>query len=254
MSAIEDHQAVNRRAFLGGVAALASGGVVGRRALAAGDPLRVRVWFSDRAAEYDDLGARVEGYLTAALSEAETDVAVTVAEPTVSLPAEDGKAVLARRWPRLVVEGGAGLSDVDPTVGVNLLVTDGDPTRQPAGFARPHVAASTGARYVARMPPAEQVGTAAPYTKAVAATQLLLHECGHALGLGHGHGSATVTDDALVASPMVGSYLWRGEDARRRHLGATNGCGESYPSPAASEGRRLGLRYSACALAALLDR
>ena len=52
---------------------------------------------------------------------------------------------------------------------------------------------------------------------------------------------------------MVGSYLWRGANARRRHLDATNACGESYPAPDAEEGRRLELRYSACALAALLD-
>lgn len=245
---------MNRRAFLGSVGAVASGGILSRRALAGEDPVRVRVWFSDRAAEYDDLETRVRGYLGAALDQGCEAVRITVSDESVSLPDENGRSVLAREWPIRVVEGVAGLSDVDPTTGVNLLVTDGDPTQQPAGFARPHVAAATGARYVARMPPVEEASAVVPYTTAAASTQLLLHECGHALGLGHGHGSATVTEDGVAASPMVGSYLWRDEEARRQYIGATNACGETYPSPDAGEGRRLGLRYSACALAALLDR
>ena len=245
---------MERRAFLGGVGALASGGLLGRRLLASDDSLQVRVWRSDRAAAYDGLGERVRGYLEAALAPVDAEIGVSVAEGTVSLPAESGRAVLARRWPRLVVEGVAGTTDLDPTTGVNLLVTDGDPREQPAGYARPHVAAATGARYVARMDPADEVGETVPYSVATAATQLLLHEVGHALGLSHDHGRATATDEGVAASPMVGSYLWLPADDRQRYLAARNTCGETYPAPGTSGRRRLGLRYSPCAVAALLQR
>lgn len=244
---------MNRRAFLGSVGLLASSGVVGTRSLA-GDTLRVRVWLSERASEHDALGVRVAGYLDAALAEARTDVDVRVEDQSVSLPTEDGRAVLARRWPRLVLEGVAGATDLDPTTGINLLVTDGDPTRQPAGFGRPHVAAVTGGEYVAKMGPVDETPPTVRYTVPAAATQLLLHECGHALGLGHDHGHATVDGDGVAASPMVGSYLWSPADDRQRYLAARSACGETLPSPEPGGRRRLGLRYSPCALAALLER
>jgi len=205
---------------LGSVGLLASGGVVGSRALA-GEALRVRVWLSERASEHDALGTRVAGYLDAALAEARADVEVRVADRTVSLPAENGRDVLARHWLRLVLEGFATETDVNPTTGVNLLVTDGDPTRQPAGFGRPHVAAVTGGEYVAKMGAVDET-------------------------------PATVTDDGVAASPMVGSYLWLPAERRRRYLGATNACGGAYPTPEPGTERRLDLRYSPCALAALL--
>ena len=241
---------MNRRAFLAGCGAVASVGAFGRGVFAVEDSLRIRVWLSDRAAEYDDLGSRVSGYLKSALAPVEDDVRVAMAEETVTLPAEDGRQILARHWPRRVIEGAVG-GEVDPTTGVNLLVTDGDPTEQPAGYGHRHVAAATGARYIAGIDPAAETPDDIRYSVAGVATQLLLHECGHALGLTHAHGSATVTDERVVASPMVGSYLWRPAEVRERYLDDTNACGDPLPPPTVEGERRLGLRYSPCALGAL---
>lgn len=242
---------MNRRAFLGSLGAVASAGILSRQALASDEPIRVRVWLSDRAATYPDLPARVRGYLRAALAPIR-DVRVVFADRSVDLPAEDGREVLANHWPARLAKGAVGHEDVSPTVGVNLLVTDGDITTQPAGFARPYVAAATGAKHVAHMPAAAETPETVPYSYSSVATQLLLHECGHALGLTHGHGTGTVVDDAVVASPMVGGYLWTDAETRAAHVGSPdNQCGQSYPSADDAADRRLRLRFSDCARAAL---
>lgn len=243
---------MNRRAFLGTAGAVLSVGLLGRTTGSRDDELVVRVWRSEDAAEYDDLGARVRGYLHAGLDPVFDSLRVDLVDDPVALPREGGRDVLARHWTRLVIEGAGGLRRIDPVGGINLLVTDGDPTRQPAGFARPHVAATTGASYLAAMPPAEAAVTDARYSLEAAATQLLLHECGHALGLSHRHGVASTSNGRVVASPMVSSYLWADADVRRQQLTTSeNVCGGSFP-PADAEGERwLRVRYSACALDAL---
>ncbi len=227
-------------------------GVAGRRAASTPDPVVVRVWFSESAATHDALEDRVEGYLGAALDEAlDAAVELEFAPSTVALPHEGGKASLGMDWPVTVAEGLVGLGEVDPVGDVNLLVTDGDPRRQPAGYARPHVAAATGGAYIARMPPAEDLSAVVPYSVPAAATQLLLHEVGHALGATHAHGTARREGDALVASPMVGSYLWASERVREAQLADGSACGGAYPSDDGASERRLGLRYADCAAGAL---
>ncbi len=226
-------------------------GVAGRRAASTPDALVVRVWFSESAATHDALEDRVEGYLGGALDEALDAATVEFAPSTVALPHEGGKASLGRDWPMRVAEGLVGLGEVDPVGDVNLLVTDGDPRRQPAGYARPHVAAATGGAYIARMPPVEERPTVVPYSVPAAATQLLLHEVGHALGATHAHGTARREGDALVASPMVGSYLWASERVREEQLADGNVCGGAYPSDDGASERRLDLRYADCAARAL---
>jgi hypothetical protein len=242
---------VNRRAFLAGAGVALSLGVAGRRAASEPGPVVVRVWFSESAATHDALEDRVEGYLGGALADALGAVEVEFAELTVALSHEGGKASLGMDWPMRVAEGLVGMADVDPVGGANLLVTDGDPRRQPAGYGRPHVAAATGGAYIARMPPAEDLSAVVPYSVPAAATQLLLHEAGHALGATHAHGTARREGDALVASPMVGSYLWASERVREAQLDDGSACGGAYPSDDGASERRLGLRYADCAARAL---
>ncbi|MFB6150637.1 MAG: peptidase M10A and M12B matrixin and adamalysin [Haloarculaceae archaeon] len=238
--------------MLGGVGAALSVGFLGDAIAAPDGQILVRVWASDRAAERDGLEPRVRGYLHAALDPVVEVVGVQFSERTVSLPAETGREVLSQRWPRIVAEGAAGLRELDPIAGVNLLVTDGDPRTRPAGFARPQVAATTGAKQLAAMPPADEAPAVVRYSVRAAATQLLLHECGHALGLSHDHGSANAANDAVVASPMVSSYLWKSEKRRTAALdGPTNACGEGYPPPDAEGERFLRMRYADCARRAL---
>jgi hypothetical protein len=101
------------------------------------------------------------------------------------------------------------------------------------------------------MPPAAETQTVVPYSVPAVATQLLLHECGHALGIGHDHGSAVRRDGAVVASPMVASYLWKSESVREKQLDDGNACGASYPDADAAVDRRLRLTYADCASRAI---
>jgi hypothetical protein len=242
---------VNRRAFLGGAGVALSLGVAGRRAASPPDPVVVRIWFSESAATHDALEDRVEGYLGSALDSALDAVDLEFADSPVDLVHEGGTETLGVDWPATVVEGLAGIGDIDPVGGVNLLVTDGDPRRQPAGYARPRIAAATGGAYIARMPPADETPPVVPYSVPAATTQVLLHEVGHALGATHAHGTARREGDALVASPMVGSYLWAPEHVREEHLDEEGACGGRFPVDSTAPERRLSLRYADCAARAL---
>ena len=244
---------MNRRTVLAGAGATVSLGLVGQQALQPPEPTVVRVWFSEAAASYEGLAATVEGYLGAALEPAVGPVEFDFVPEPLSLPAEDGRRVLTTHWPARVARGAVGMGGIDPVGGVNLLVTDGDPTKQPSGYARPHVAATTGAEFVARMTPVDETPAVVPYSVRAAATQVLVHEVGHALGADHEHGTARRADDALVASPMIGSYLWASDDVRERHLPEENACGGVVSAESDSLERRLQLRYAECARERLRD-
>lgn len=234
---------MNRRHLLSSVGAAYLGlvGAVGSRAAA---PPTVAVWTSEAASCYRGVADRATAYLGAALSEAVPDVEVSHAG---SVPVSTERAydlMASTEWPRTL----AGTGDI---ADVNLLLTDGAMDHAPTGLGVPHVAAVGGAGDVAAMDPPEDAGSVVPYSWPAFATQVLLHECGHALGLDHDHGVVHATDDAVVASPMVSAYAWASADERAGQFAAgANACGESLPPPAGRE-RRLGLRFSDCALAAL---
>ncbi|WP_121822127.1 zinc metalloprotease [Halostella salina] len=201
---------MNRRTFLKRSVHAGTLGTLAKRFVSADGTLDVRVWLSERAATHDDAGARAAEYVELAFGAVRDDVSVTRGG-TVSVQHEHGHAVVqSGEWPRILLAGLAGSDGVDPVGDVNLLVTDGPMDAAPTGMGGAHVAAVGGARHLAAMPPAEQSTSVVPYSMPALATQVLLHECGHALGLTHDDGRVDRRDDGVVATPMLSSYAWTG--------------------------------------------
>lgn len=237
---------LTRRAFLGRTA----GGMAGMTGLAAGSltfdgPIRIRVWFSERAAGYSGLRDRIETYLGVAFAGLDEPVEVSFGG-TVSVSTEDGYRVTASgEWPSKLANSlgdGSGL----PVRGVNLLVTDGSMEEAPTGVGFPHVASVGGARHVAAMPPGEIDRSVFPFTGSIHSTQVLIHECGHALGLRHNHGQIVDREHAVVVTPMVSSYAWAAEESGGFSAEAS-ACGPAYPDVAGKRGY-LDMALSTCAL------
>lgn len=241
---------MKRRTFLG----VAAAGLLGATGygLQRDGPLDVRVWTSQAAAAHDGVTDRVVGHLDRALTDAVGEVSVS-AGGTVAVPTEDAyRLVTGTEWPRRLLAGLVGAGPA-PVGGVNLLVTDGDMTRTPTGAGVPGLAAVGGAASLARMSPAAETPRVVGYSEPARVTQVLLHECGHALGLRHDHGAITGTDDERypVVTPMVSSYAWaRGPAGAARFGYEHSACGDTYPLLTPGEAR-LSLCYSACARRAL---
>lgn len=215
--------------------------------------LDVSVWVSEDAAAYSDLHGRIVDLLEPAFEEARVEADVTFGHRPIDLDGEGGRRLLAETWPRLVLSGALRQGPAQPVGDVNLLVTDGDPHAEPPGYGMRGIAAVTGARYLDSLPETIRAASVTDYTVRGAVAQLLLHEVGHALGLGHTHGAVSVDGDAVIASPMVSAYAWADEGVRRRQLGRdANVCGESFPS-VEGERRQLGLRYADCARRSIGD-
>lgn len=235
---------MKRRTVLAGLGTLGLG-ALGYRART-DDPLAVRVWLSERAASYDGLEERIEGYLGRALEAAVGEVRLSFGD-SVAVPTEDAHWLLvSTEWPRLlfdgVLDGGAG-----PVTGINLLVTDGDMERAPTGAGVPHLAAVGGASTIADLPPASEVPAVVGYAPRWRVAQVLLHECGHALRLGHDHGAVNLSTHGPVVTPMVSSYAWAPAAIKRDHFDfEVNACGSPYPVVTPREAN-LSLRYSECA-------
>lgn len=211
-----------------------------------GRALDVKVWFHDEAAGYPDIGDRVSGFVRRAFESAGRDVTVAFGRSPVALDG-DRWTLMRQLWPRLVLSGVVGAGPVDPARDVNLLVTDHAVNGDWAGYATSNIAAVGGARHLAAMPPAEQSPAVVDHTVPAVVCQLLLHECGHALGLEHRHGTLAVQGDTAIASPMVGTYPWADDSVRRRQFASErSACGDPYPA-VGSEQRRLALRYGDCA-------
>jgi len=214
-------------------------------------PLEVRLWVTDAASAYPDVLPRAGAYLRTALHAAGFEVDVSYGERPQSFAASDDRYVRRVGWPERVLEGVAGLGSVHPARDVNLLLTDGSVFGATAGYGMRRIAAVAGARYLADMAPADRTPAVVPDTVPAAVVQLLLHECGHALGLHHADGSVNVTGHDAVVSPMLGGYAWADAAVRRRAIGGdTNACGAAIPT-LTTQRRWLSLRYSGCATAAL---
>ncbi|RQH00393.1 peptidase M10A and M12B matrixin and adamalysin [Natrarchaeobius oligotrophus] len=242
---------MNRRYVLGAIGSLTS---IGTLAYATRDPveaIEVRVWLSDRAAEYDAVETRVLEYVNRLLDFEFWTVDASFGG-VVSVSTEDGAVVsTSGEWPLAVTSGTIGSSDLDPATDVNLLVTDGQMKYAPTGYGFPHVASVGGARYLGSLEPFDElVGSGpdgavkrriVPLTSSTRTMQVLLHEVGHALGLHHDHGVAFRYGDAVVATPMISTYAFDPDYEVDRSR-----CGTSYPDTSGRE-RKLSLAFSNCA-------
>lgn len=244
---------VRRRLFLGGLGSLLSLGTLGTLGYATRSPaetLEVRIWLSEGAARYDAVEGRLLEYLGALLGYEYWQLELSYGG-VVSVSTEDGARVTINgEWPKILAAGALGARDLDPVADVNLLVTDGQMTTAPTGFAIPQTASVGGARYLATLPPFDALETVrdgdsihrvVENERRTRTIQILLHELGHALGLEHDHGVAFRDGDAVVATPMLSSYAWD-----PTYEGARSRCGTVYPSTDGRD-RTLSLTFSACA-------
>ncbi|AGB38973.1 hypothetical protein [Natronococcus occultus] len=235
--------------FAGSAASVATVGTVGYVRREPTDRLEMRVWLSERATEYDGVTGRLREYLEALLTYEYWDLELSIGG-TVSVSREDGARVTSEgEWPATLASGAVGIGDVDPVSDVNLLVTDGQMTTAPTGFALPQVASVGGARYLATLPPFAELESVhdggavhriVPNERPIRTIQILLHEVGHALGLEHDHGIAFHSGDRVVATPMLSSYAWDPD-----YDGDRTRCGTAYP-PIGDRERALSLTFSTC--------
>lgn len=243
---MEEDKALGRRRFLS--AAVAGGlGVAGYLKRPNERTLNVRVWTSRAAAEYDGLPDRLLGYLRRALADAHGAVELSYGG-TVDVATEHAyDVVLSGDWPRRVVAGAAGVGHTDAVDDVNLLVTDGDIRETPSAAGAANVGAAGGARHLAEMPPPSAAPRTMPVSLPALATQVLVHECGHALGLRHTHGAVYDRAAGTVVTPMVSAYAWAPADVRDHYLGThANTCGREF-EPVSRRRARMSLVFSECA-------
>lgn len=235
---------LTRRSFLLSTGALGSASVSGGAFSAPETELTVKVWFTERAAEYD-VWETLEGHVRRAFDPAREGVVVEHGG-TVEVSTENGyRLVTGGEWPGMLARGAVG-GATRPSDDVNLLVTARSMHEFPTGGGIPHVAAVGGASALADLPPVERCPEVTGWSDAAYALQVLLHECGHALGLDHEDGTMEPAGDELVVSPMVSGYPWESESVRDEQFDAEEGsCGCEFVRP---EGRdpRLMLVFSDC--------
>lgn len=242
---------MNRRDVILGAGALAGAGLAGLARRGPPAVLDVKIWTTAAAAGHRESPERAAGYVERALEAAGVAVRIDHGESPVAVSSDDHRRLERVTWPRLVLQGAAGLAAIDPVRDVNVLLTDGPVTGRTAGYAVSNVATVPGARRLAELPPADQVDEVLDYGVTSAVGQLLLHEVGHALGLDHDHGSVLLEDDTVTATPMIGGYAWS-DAAQEGSAGALGADACHHVSVPLRDGRRLlSMRFSPCAAGAI---
>jgi len=232
---------MRRRQFLLGAGALGAAGAVGVGSTLVGT-IRVRWWATERAALYPALRQRVDAYVRRAFESLRLSVDVSFGGAVPTSTEDAHRLVVSGAWPRRLLAGGTPT----PVDGVNLLVTDGSMQRAPTGAGVPYIAAVGGAAELSRAPPVDETETVVPDRLPMQTAQILLHECGHALGIRHSHGSIRDEDSTAVVSPMVSAYAWAPPAVKRAHFAfEENRCGDPYPS-VEERTLRLRLRFGDC--------
>ncbi|RZV10849.1 hypothetical protein BDK88_2048 [Natrinema hispanicum] len=214
---------VNRRAFLGTVGSTVSLGTLAYTTRGASDTLEIRVWLSEQATTYDGVAERIREYLTATLSLEYWTLAVSTGG-TVSVSSEDAARLTSRgEWPMAVATGALGGRELEPGLRTSTCWSrTGAWKRHP-----PATAFHTSHRSVERdisLPSSRSKRlvddgprSISPNTMPAHTMHVLLHEIGHALGLGHKHGTAFVDGDTVV-SDADAQQLCVGSCVRSRSL------------------------------------
>ena len=221
LSADSDGSArVNRRTFLGSVGTVGSLAVIGYAGRSDPETLSVRFWRSERAARYSSISDRIRELLSIALDLPYWSLEVSDGG-VVEITTEDGARVTSGgEWPTTVVSDWMRIGGVEPASDVNLLVTDGRLGGGPSGYGMPHVASVGGARHLSEFSisggRSASSDTVRPVTRPNFVAHVLVHEVGHALGLGHAHGEIDRRNGSVVVTPMLSAYAWDTSYARRR--------------------------------------
>jgi hypothetical protein len=206
--------------------------------------VNVKIWLTDGAAEYD-VWERLRGHVERAFDPAREGTTVEYGG-VVDTSSEAAYGLVASgEWPKMLARGTVG-GPAAPADDVNLLVTARSMHDFPTGGGIPHVAAVGGAEALADLPPVEDSPEVTGWSTPAYALQVLLHECGHALGLDHADGYMEPAGDELVVSPMISGYPWESESVREEQFDADRGsCGCQFVRP---DGRdpRLMLVFSEC--------
>ena len=235
---------LTRRSFFISVAALGSASMSGTTLSSPDAAVNVKIWFTEGAMEYD-VWETLRGHVERAFDPTRERVYVEHGG-VVDTSSEDAYGLVqSGEWPKMLAQGAVG-GPTEPCDDVNLLVTARSMNEFPTGAGIPHVAAVGGAKALADLPPVEDCPEVVGWSNAAYALQVLLHECGHALGLDHDDGFMEPAGDELVVSPMVSGYPWETDAVREQQFDAEEGtCGCEFVRP---DGRdpRLMLVFSEC--------